>query len=168
MAIPRLTSPSRPLKIFEVPSVLCRHLLCVLLYIGIQLGVGFKTLRIPWIPNRRNDGPTMPFLVHGSPVDILEKGMSLNLGGTARNITQPAGAIDGAELADDILCGVANGWFFGKRNRSLEDSSAGLAICLGIGLNQEMGRGDELLVNFKGVTMPERWVAGEEFVYEDA
>jgi hypothetical protein len=65
--------------------------------------------------------------------------MSLDLGGTARNVTQPAGAIDGAELADDVLCGVAKGQFLGKGYRSLDDSSAGLAICLRTGVNQEGG-----------------------------
>lgn len=115
MTIPHVISASRPLEIFEVLIVLCRHLLCVLLYIGIKLGVGLKTLRIPWIPNLRNDEPAMLFLVHGSPVDTLEKGMSLDLGGSARNVTQSAGAIDGAEPADDVLCGVANGQFSGGR-----------------------------------------------------
>jgi hypothetical protein len=76
----------------------------------------------------------MPFLVHGSPVDTLEKAMSLDLGGTARDVTQPAGASDSAEPADDVLCGVANGQFWGESNRSLKDSSAGLAICLRIGV----------------------------------
>lgn len=63
----------------------------------------------------------MTLLVNGVPIDAGEEGMSLDLCGAARDVAEAAGAVDGAELANDILCCVADGRILGEDDWLFDD-----------------------------------------------
>jgi hypothetical protein len=87
MTIPRLTPSRPPLRKLESadrtpsPSRSCTPPL----YRYPPRG-SLRNTAYP-MNTRRDDGPVMPFLVDRGPVDTGEEGMSLDLGGTARNVT---------------------------------------------------------------------------------
>ena len=61
-------------------------------------------------------------LVDGVPVDAGEERVRLDLGGAARDVTEAAGPVDGAELPDDVLGGVADGWVLREDDGLFDDS----------------------------------------------
>lgn len=112
-------------EVLEVLLILCRQLVGILVPSGVLLGVDVEALRIARVPDRGDDGAAVASLVDGVPVDAGEEGVGLDLGGAARDVTEAAGAVDGAELADDVLCGVADVRFVGEDDGLLDDPGKG-------------------------------------------
>ena len=97
--------------ILQLPRILIPH--------SVLLRVDIKALGVARVADGGDDGPAVALLVDGVPVDARKKGVGFHLGGAALDVAEAAGAVDGAELADDVLCGVADGgvlgeddWFF--------------------------------------------------------
>lgn len=156
-------------KILKIRIILPHHLIGILILVGVLLGVDIEALGVSRVPNRGDDGPAVALLVDCVPVNAGEEGVGLDLGGAARDVTEAAGAVDGAELADDVLGGVADGGLL-RENDGLFDDSVGRdgVVRMGRGLGSLVWVGVcVLLVDLDRVLVPKRWIAREELVDED-
>lgn len=104
---------------------------------GVLLGVNVEALGIAGVPNRGDDGASVALLVDGVPVDAGKEGVRLDLGGAARDVTEAAGPVDGAELPDDVLGGVADDGFLREDDGLFDDSARGVGW---LGWDGEGGR----------------------------
>lgn len=93
----------------KVVVVLLSHLVRVRILADILLGVNVKALSVAGVSDRRQDGSRELAAVDGFPVDAFKEGVLLYPRGAAADVTEAAGAVDGAELPDDVLC-VGRNW----------------------------------------------------------
>lgn len=121
---PPKTNPIFPLdsKILKIRIILFLHLLGILVPPRILLGVHIEAARVARISYRRDDGPTIALLVDGVPIHPGKEGMRLHSRRAALHVAQSSGSVDGAQLSDDVLGGVTEGWGGGEDNGFFDDS----------------------------------------------
>lgn len=79
------------------------QLVRVLLSPHFLVRVDVEALRVSLEPYLGDDGASLPPVVHVVPVHVSEERVSLDAPGPPRDVAQPVGAVDGAELADDVF-----------------------------------------------------------------
>lgn len=109
-------------KVLKVVVVLLSHLVRVRILADVLLGVNVEALGVAGVPDRRQDGTRELAAVNGVPVDALEEGVLLDPRRAATDVTEPAGAVDGAELSNDVLC-VGRDWWVLREDDGLFDDS---------------------------------------------
>lgn len=164
-----LTLPLPLSEISKEPVVLLGQLGRILLKVDVVLWVDVKTLCVAVVPNGRHNGALVAALVKSIPVDAVEEGVGLDLGGAAADVTKPAGAVDGAKLVDEVLGSGRNGRILWEDDGLLEDS---VDVSMLESINKfgvwAWAWDDLLSVNLERVLVPEWRVARQELVDEDA
>ena len=95
-------------EIFEKIVVLQSHFVRILVARGVLFRIDVEALRVARVADRGDNGPSLPPLQNCVPVDAVNEGMGLDPRGTAAYVAEPPRPVDGAELADQVLGGVAN------------------------------------------------------------
>jgi hypothetical protein len=88
----------------------------------VLLGPDVEALGVAGEADGGDDGARAALVVDGVPVDGGEEGVLLDAGGAARDVAQPARAVDGAQLPDDVLRGGADGRLARKDDGFFDDS----------------------------------------------
>jgi hypothetical protein len=129
-----ITPPLRS-EILEEVIISLPHLLGVRVPSNVLLRIDIETLSVAGKANGRDDGTLVSSVIDGIPVHAAEEGVGFYLGGASRDVAQAAGAVDRAELLDDVFCFGGDGgvrwegyWLFDDsvgRRRMLVCASTG-------------------------------------------
>ena len=91
------------LEILKILLVLLGHLGRVLGALAVVLGVGVEALGVAGIAHRRDDGARAATVQDVVPVGTAEERVGFDAGCATADVAEAAGAVDGAEGADEVL-----------------------------------------------------------------
>lgn len=96
------------LEVLEILLILLSQLIGIRLPLPVILGIHVEARSISGISHRRENRSFPAAVEDIVPIRLLEKGMRFYAGCAAANVSQPARAIDGAQLADDVFCVISD------------------------------------------------------------